>query len=151
MRCVFGDPKKAPPPLERLSPRDAALHVWNGEGSFVEDLIQSISPHMDDSLLSEFKASVQAHDPSTSENVEMALRKSLLWLEAKTPCTFWYFWFIITRHVFTSFLLIGLRLRDEVRNLPCTYKCRHDAAADLIHIYAYTKSFFKIRVSPISY
>jgi len=37
-------------------------------------------------------------------------------------------------------------LRDEVRNLPCTYKCRHDAAADLIHIYAYTKYFFRIQV-----
>lgn len=115
MRCVFGDPKKAPPPLERLSSREAALYIWNGEGSFVEELIQSIAPHMDDSLLSEFRASIQAHDPSTSEDVEMELRKSLIWL------------------------------RDEVRNLPCTYKCRHDAAADLIHIYAYTKSFFKIR------
>ncbi|GAB2242897.1 hypothetical protein Droror1_Dr00019672 [Drosera rotundifolia] len=32
-------------------------------------------------------------------------------------------------------------LRDEVRNFQCTHKFRHDAAADLIHIYAYTKSF----------
>ncbi|GMP82485.1 hypothetical protein CsSME_00036762 [Camellia sinensis var. sinensis] len=31
---------------------------------------------------------------------------------------------------------------DEVQNLPCTYKCRHDAAADLIHIYAHTKFYF---------
>ncbi|KAL6549695.1 hypothetical protein OROMI_016743 [Orobanche minor] len=38
------------------------------------------------------------------------------------------------------------RFRDEVRNLPCSYKSRHDAAADLIHIYAYTKYFFGIRV-----
>ncbi|KAK1326653.1 putative histone-lysine N-methyltransferase ATXR3 [Acorus calamus] len=38
-----------------------------------------------------------------------------------------------------------LWLRDELRNLPCSYKCRHDAAADLIHMYAYTKSFFKVR------
>lgn len=41
------------------------------------------------------------------------------------------------------------RLRDEVRNLPCTYKCRHDAAADLIHIYAHTKCFFRVRVGLI--
>ena len=41
------------------------------------------------------------------------------------------------------------RLRDEVRNLPCTYKCRHDAAADLIHIYAHTKCFFRLRVNLI--
>lgn len=39
------------------------------------------------------------------------------------------------------------RLRDEVRALPCTYKCRHDAAADLIHVYAHTKCFFKVQVS----
>lgn len=44
-----------------------------------------------------------------------------------------------------SFLLC--RLRDEVRNIPCTYKSRNDAAADLIHIYAYTKNFFRIQVS----
>lgn len=44
-------------------------------------------------------------------------------------------------------LTLFLRLRDEVRNLPCTYKCRNDAAADLIHIYAHTKCFFRIRVS----
>jgi hypothetical protein len=38
-------------------------------------------------------------------------------------------------------------LRDELRSLSCTYKCRHDAAADLIHMYAYTKCFFRVRVS----
>lgn len=47
-------------------------------------------------------------------------------------------------------LLLLVRLRDEVRNLPCTSKCRHDAAADLIHIYAFTKCFFRIRVSLVS-
>jgi hypothetical protein len=42
------------------------------------------------------------------------------------------------------------RLRDELRTLSCTYKCRHDAAADLIHMYAYTKCFFRVRVTEIS-
>lgn len=37
-------------------------------------------------------------------------------------------------------------MRDEVRNIPCTYKSRNDAAADLIHIYAFTKNFFRIQV-----
>lgn len=37
-------------------------------------------------------------------------------------------------------------MRDEIRNLPCTHKSRHDAAADLIHIYAHTKCFFKVQV-----
>lgn len=47
-------------------------------------------------------------------------------------------------HEFILFLLC--RLRDEVRNIPCTYKSRNDAAADLIHIYAFTKNFFRIQV-----
>ncbi|KAL2474205.1 Histone-lysine N-methyltransferase ATXR3 [Forsythia ovata] len=115
MRCVFGDPKKAPPPLERLSPEAAVSYVWKGEASVVEELIQCMAPHMEDGMLRDLKAKVHAHDPSGSGDVETELRKSLLWL------------------------------RDEVRSLPCTYKCRHDAAADLIHLYAHTKCFFRIR------
>ncbi|CAI9759959.1 unnamed protein product [Fraxinus pennsylvanica] len=45
MRCVFGDPKKAPPPLERLSPEAAVSYVWKGESSVVEELIQCMAPH----------------------------------------------------------------------------------------------------------
>ncbi|KAL3647172.1 hypothetical protein CASFOL_008140 [Castilleja foliolosa] len=115
MRCVFGDPKKAPPPLERLVPEEAASYIWKGDGSFVEELIECMAPHIDDVALRDLKAKINAHDPSCSDNIEMKLRKSLLWL------------------------------RDEVRNLPCSNKSRHDAAADLIHIYAYTKCFFRIR------
>ncbi|KAA8524558.1 hypothetical protein F0562_010981 [Nyssa sinensis] len=115
MRCVFGDPKKAPPPLERLSPKGVVSFIWKGEGSFVEELIQCMAPHMDDSMLNDLKSKILAHDPSGSDDIEKELRKSLIWL------------------------------RDEVRNLPCTYKCRHDAAADLIHIYAHTKCFFRVQ------
>ncbi|CAH9076634.1 unnamed protein product [Cuscuta epithymum] len=115
MRCVFGDPKEAPPPLERLSPEAAASFIWRGEGSLVEELLQCLSSHMDDSVSYELKSKIRARDPSRSGDISKELRKSLLWL------------------------------RDEVRNLPCTYKCRNDAAADLIHIYAYTKCFFRIK------
>ncbi|KAL8478350.1 hypothetical protein ACS0TY_030310 [Phlomoides rotata] len=115
MRCVFGDPKKAPPPLERLSPEAAVSYLWKGEGSLVEELIQCIAPHTEDATLRDLKAKICAHDPSGSNDTETKLRKSLLWL------------------------------RDEVRNLPCNYKSRHDAAADLIHIYAHTKYFLRIR------
>ncbi|KAL7086792.1 hypothetical protein ACP275_13G023600 [Erythranthe tilingii] len=114
MRCVFGDPKKAPPPLEKLSTEAAASYLWKGEESFVEELIQCMAPHMEDVALRDLKAKIHAHDPSDSNDREINLQKSLLWL------------------------------RDEVRNLPCTYKSRHDAAADLIHIYAHTKSFFRV-------
>ncbi|GFS31876.1 SET domain protein 2 [Actinidia rufa] len=115
MRFVFGDPKKAPPPLERLSPEAAISFLWKGDGSLVDELIQCIAPHMDDSMLNDLKCKIGTHDPSDSDDIPKELRKSLIWL------------------------------RDEVRNLPCTYKCRHDAAADLIHIYAHTKCFFRLR------
>ncbi|XP_057953048.1 histone-lysine N-methyltransferase ATXR3 [Malania oleifera] len=115
MRCVFGDPKKAPPPIERLSPEATVSFLWKGEGSFVDELLQCMAPHMEESMLNELKSKIRAHDPSGSEDISNELQKSLLWL------------------------------RDEVRNLPCTYRCRHDAAADLIHIYAYTKCFFRVR------
>ncbi|KAK7324764.1 hypothetical protein VNO77_28596 [Canavalia gladiata] len=115
MRCIFDDPRKAPPPLEKLSPEAAVSFLWKGEGSFVEELLQCIAPHVEVDIMSDLKSKIDAHNPSSSGDIQKELRKSLLWL------------------------------RDEVRNLSCTYKCRHDAAADLIHIYAYTKYFFRIR------
>ncbi|GAV88419.1 SET domain-containing protein [Cephalotus follicularis] len=115
MRCVFGDPKKAPPPLEKLNPEEVVSHLWKGEGSLVEELLQCMSTHVEEDLLNDLKFKIHAHDPTGSDNIHKQLQKSLLWL------------------------------RDEVRNLPCTYKCRHDAAADLIHTYAYTKCFFRVR------
>ncbi|TKY48777.1 Histone-lysine N-methyltransferase ATXR3 [Spatholobus suberectus] len=115
MRCIFGDPRKAPPPLEKLSPEATVSFLWKGEGSFVEELLQCIAPHVGEDILNDLKFKIHAHDPSNSGDIQKELRKSLLWL------------------------------RDEVRNLSCTYSCRHDAAADLIHIYAYTKYFFRVR------
>ncbi|KAI9379093.1 hypothetical protein POPTR_017G041100v4 [Populus trichocarpa] len=115
MRCIFGDPKLAPPPLEKLTPKETVSFLWKEEGSLVEELLQCMSPHMDGEMLNDLKSKIYAHDPSDSDDIPKAIQKSLLWL------------------------------RDEVRSLPCTYKCRHDAAADLIHVYAYTKSFFRVR------
>ncbi|XP_030546348.1 histone-lysine N-methyltransferase ATXR3 [Rhodamnia argentea] len=115
MRCIFGDPKKAPPPLVRLSPEEIVSLLWKGEGSLVEELLQCMAPHVDDNVLNDLKSKIRDHDPSGSVDIQKELKQSLLWL------------------------------RDEIRDLPCTYKCRHDAAADLIHVYAYTKCFFKIQ------
>ncbi|XP_015882645.3 histone-lysine N-methyltransferase ATXR3 [Ziziphus jujuba] len=115
MRCIFGNPKNAPPPLEKLSLEEAVFFLWKGEGSLVEELLQSLAPHVEEKTLNDLKSKIHAHDPSGSEDIQKELKKSLLWL------------------------------RDEVRDLPCTYKSRHDAAADLIHTYAYTKCFFRIR------
>ncbi|KAK7257506.1 hypothetical protein RIF29_31531 [Crotalaria pallida] len=115
MRCTFGDPRKAPPALEKLSSEAVVSFLWKGEDSFVEELLQCLAPHVEESILNDLKSKIHARDPSTSGDIQKEVKKSLLWL------------------------------RDEVRNLPCTYKCRHDAAADLIHFYAYTKHFFRIQ------
>ncbi|KGN43552.1 histone-lysine N-methyltransferase ATXR3 [Cucumis sativus] len=115
MRCIFGDPKNAPPPLKRLSPEESVSYIWNGEGSLVEELLLSMVPHVEEDLISDLKLKIRAHDPLCSDDIQKELQQSLLWL------------------------------RDEVRNIPCTYKSRNDAAADLIHIYAYTKNFFRIQ------
>ncbi|CDY22935.1 BnaA01g18730D [Brassica napus] len=115
MRRVFGDPKNAPPPLEKLTPEETVSFLWNGDGSLVEEILQCLSPHVEEGIVDELRSKIRAHDPSGSADVLKDLQRSLLWL------------------------------RDEVRDLPCTYKCRNDAAADLIHIYAYTKCFFKVR------
>ncbi|KAJ1698179.1 hypothetical protein LUZ63_006691 [Rhynchospora breviuscula] len=115
MRKLYGDAKKAPPPLERLTGEEMVSALWNGEGSLVNDMLESMEPHMDSDLLSELKSKICARNPSGADDPYRDLRRCLLWL------------------------------RDELRALPCTYKCRHDAAADLIHIYAYTKCLFKVR------
>lgn len=83
MRCVFGDPKKAPPPLEKLSPIEAVSLLWKGEGSLVEELLECICPHVDGSILSELKLKIHAHDPSNSKDIEKELHKSLLWSVAQ--------------------------------------------------------------------
>ncbi|KAF5945396.1 hypothetical protein HYC85_015624 [Camellia sinensis] len=80
MRCVFGDPKKAPPPLERLSPEAAVSFLWKAEGSLVDELIQCMAPHMDDSMLNDLKSKIRAHDPSGSDDIQKELRRSLIWL-----------------------------------------------------------------------
>jgi hypothetical protein len=79
MRCVFGDPKKAPPPLERLSPEAIVSFLWKGEGSFVEELLQCIAPHVEEGILNDLKSKIHAHDPSGSNDVQKELQKSLLW------------------------------------------------------------------------
>ncbi|KAM7267441.1 hypothetical protein ACFE04_009607 [Oxalis oulophora] len=115
IKCVFGHLKNASPPLEKLSPEEVVSNIWKGEGSSVEQLLQCISPHMKEDVLNNLKSNFLAHDPFGSHDFERELQKSLLWL------------------------------REEIRNLPCTYKCRHDDAADLIHMYAYTKCLFRVR------
>lgn len=79
MRCVFGDPKEAPPPLEKLSGEGLVSVLWNGEGSLVEELVLSMAPHMEADQLNILKSKILCHNPSGSDNIQKELRKSLLW------------------------------------------------------------------------
>jgi len=79
MRCIFGDPIKAPPPLEKLSPEAVASFLWKGEDSFVEELLQCMTPHVDESILNDLKSKIRARDPSSSKDIQKAVHKSLLW------------------------------------------------------------------------
>ncbi|XP_065873688.1 histone-lysine N-methyltransferase ATXR3 isoform X2 [Euphorbia lathyris] len=78
MRCVFGDPKKAPPPLERLTPEESVSFLWKGEGSLVEELLQCMTPHVEADVLNDLKSKIHAHDPLDSDNIQKELHKSLL-------------------------------------------------------------------------
>jgi hypothetical protein len=79
MRHVFGDPKNAPPPLERLTPEETVSFVWNGDGSLVDELLQSLSPHLEEGPLNELRSKIHGHDPSGSADVLKELQRSLLW------------------------------------------------------------------------
>lgn len=79
MRCIFGDPKKAPPPLEKLSPEEVVSFFWKGEGSFVEELLQCMAPHVEEGTLNDLKSKIHAHDPSGSDDIQKELQRSLLW------------------------------------------------------------------------
>lgn len=79
MRCIFGNPKNSPPPLERLSLEEAVSFLWKGEGSLVEELLQSLAPHVEEKMLNDLKSKIHAHDPSGSDDIQKELKKSLLW------------------------------------------------------------------------
>lgn len=63
----------------RLSPVEAVSHIWKGEGSLVDELLHCMAPYMDDKELNSLKSSIRAHDPSGSDDIQGALRESLLW------------------------------------------------------------------------
>lgn len=112
IRKLHQDPTKAPPPLRKLKAAELVSLLWKGDQSLVEELLRCMGPYVDAERLNRLKQQIHAHDPSGSKNVEKGLRESLLWL------------------------------RDELRDIPSSCRSRHDAAADLIHLYAHTKYFF---------
>jgi [histone H3]-lysine4 N-trimethyltransferase ATXR3 len=79
MRCIFGEAKNAPPPLVRLTGKSLVSAIWKGDNSIVSELLQSMEPHVEEEVLSDLMAKIRAHDPSDSEDVEGAIRNSLLW------------------------------------------------------------------------
>ncbi|XP_051118415.1 histone-lysine N-methyltransferase ATXR3-like [Andrographis paniculata] len=97
----FGDPKEAPPLLERVSPE--------GEGSFIEELIQCMAHHMKDNILKDLKIKIHAHGSFGPDYPQTKLRGYLIWL------------------------------KDEMRNLHSTYRSRHDTHICSYKVFSQTK------------
>lgn len=79
MRCIFSDPKLAPPPLEKLSPEETVSVLWKAEDSLVSELLQCMVPHVEEGVLNDLKLKIQSHDPSDSDDIPKELQRSLLW------------------------------------------------------------------------
>jgi [histone H3]-lysine4 N-trimethyltransferase ATXR3 len=79
MKKLYGDAKKAPAPLERLTGEEMVSALWKGDGSLVSDMLESMEPHMDPDLFSELKSKICAHDLSESDDPHRNLRRCLLW------------------------------------------------------------------------
>ena len=91
MRCIFGDPKQAPPPLEKLTPEETVSLLWKGDGSLADELLQCMSPYMDADILNDLRSRIHARDPSDSDDIQKALQKSLLWLAAVYIASLFFF------------------------------------------------------------
>ncbi|KAH7365252.1 hypothetical protein KP509_18G017200 [Ceratopteris richardii] len=115
---IYGNPSLAPPPLRMLKPADVVGLIWKHDNSVVADLLAGVSQFISKEDLQEFKCRLREHEPSQEGNIEKSLQQSLLWL------------------------------RDELCKAPLSSVCRHDGAADLIHMYAYTKLFFTPQAYP---
>uniref|UniRef100_A0A6N2MM71 ATXR3 C-terminal domain-containing protein n=1 Tax=Salix viminalis TaxID=40686 RepID=A0A6N2MM71_SALVM len=70
MRCIFGDPKQAPPPLEKLAPEETVSFLWKGNGPLADELLQRMSPYMDADILNDLRSKVRARDPSDSDDIQ---------------------------------------------------------------------------------
>ncbi|MCO5550473.1 hypothetical protein L7F22_003960 [Adiantum nelumboides] len=115
---LYGNPALAPPPLRMLKPAEVVSLIWKHDNSVVADLLHGMSQHIPKEDLLDFKRRVREHEPSQIGNIEKNLQQSLIWL------------------------------RDELCKAPITCASRHDGAADLIHMYAYTKLFFTCQDYP---
>ncbi|KAJ6371930.1 hypothetical protein OIU77_002280 [Salix suchowensis] len=122
MRCIFGDPKLAPPPLEKLTPEESVSFLWKEEGSLVEELLQCMSPHMDGEMLNGLKSKINAHDPSDSDDIPKALQKSLLWLRDESFFRVREYDAFTSPPVYISPLDLGPKCADKLGGLPHKYQ-----------------------------
>ncbi|KAL0306944.1 UNVERIFIED_CONTAM: Histone-lysine N-methyltransferase ATXR3 [Sesamum radiatum] len=72
MRCVFGDPKKAPPPLQRLSPEEAVSYLWKGRGVIGGGTYPVHGSSYGGCHFERPQGQVHAHDPSGYDDTEMS-------------------------------------------------------------------------------
>eukprot|EP00850_Spirogloea_muscicola_P023604 SM000371S13656 [mRNA] locus=s371:52674:63220:- [translate_table: standard] len=117
LKVLYGEAKEGLPPLRILSPRELIQKLWIGDGSseasVVNQMLKCVAPHMEKAAMARLWQEVRSRDGVPETTEGMRqLRVNLLWL------------------------------RDYLLTLESSAVSRHDAAADLLHLYAHTETFF---------
>eukprot|EP00850_Spirogloea_muscicola_P021334 SM000245S08173 [mRNA] locus=s245:40279:51919:+ [translate_table: standard] len=117
LKVLYGEAKEGLPPLRILSPRELIQKLWTGDGSseasVVNQMLKCVAPHMEKAAMARLWQEVRSRDGVPETTAGMRqLRVNLLWL------------------------------RDYLLTLESSAVSRHDAAADLLHLYAHTETFF---------
>eukprot|EP00898_Chlorokybus_atmophyticus_P004892 jgi/Chlat1/5403/Chrsp35S05223 len=111
---LYGE-KTPDPPIRQLAHHEVAHRLLLNQDSLVEQLLQSMGTQLKGvPAYQKLCAEVRQRQVAVEQAAEdpVLLRSMLIWL------------------------------RDEVVKLPVTPQARHDAAADMLHMYAHTKVFF---------
>lgn len=107
---------EVPPPLRPVEGEELAQRLWCDQTSIARQVLGCMSCHKPLPEGAEaLAAGVAERDATVLAGGRTALNAALFWL------------------------------RDELKKLKPTAECRHDAAADLVHMYACTKAFYMHR------
>ncbi|KAK9133618.1 hypothetical protein Scep_013146 [Stephania cephalantha] len=70
----------APPPLKKLNPEAIVSSIWKGEGSFVEEILQCMTPHVGEDVLNKLKYKIDSHDPSAFDDDYKTVTSPLVYI-----------------------------------------------------------------------
>eukprot|EP01083_Nonionella_stella_P276925 941403_1 len=99
-------------PLRKLSPAEVIERLWDGKNSLVSQLLNSASQHETDAKELEYVRKLSSEKIEATESGLEVLRQKLF------------------------------QIRDHLRSLTPSSRAYHHAAADAVHLYASTRTFF---------